>query len=74
MLPFLGKNPGIGSLCIDRDYSRPVGWLALEDRVNRIPIDESPLVVGCRAKGPENCDAFIEKEINVFFNLKVEDD
>jgi len=45
---------------------RTGGWLFLEGKTNPIPTDDTPRVVGCFGKGPDNCDDFIEKEINEF--------
>ncbi len=46
---------------------RTGGWLVLKDsKVNKFPVNELPLRLGCWGDGPGFCDDYIEMEINEF--------
>jgi len=47
--------------------ARTGGWLVLNDTtLNKIPTSSDPIKIGCWASGPENCDIYLESEINNF--------
>lgn len=46
---------------------RTGGWLVLKDKaMNPIPVTELAARLGCWAYGPDNCDNYVEQEVNKF--------
>jgi len=46
---------------------RTGGWLVLKNSpVNDLPVPSTPISLGCWGHGPDNCDQYVEQEVNKF--------